>query len=148
MRYALTENPVTAHGEAVVPKYFRQAAAGPLFKSDMCRTMRPDSRGTMREAPSWRYTRINAVYEHGVFRPTDPKQVDLDEGQRVRFIVEPEAPAEAILELAAGVYAELSAQEIAKLRKRSCDAALPNPRLPCATLRENWKEGSHDHQIN
>ena len=60
---------------------------------------------------------LDAVYEHGVFRPTDPKQVDLDEGQRVRLIVEPEAPAAAILELAAGVYAELSTQEIAKVEE-------------------------------
>ncbi len=34
LRYALTENPVTSRTdiEAMVPEYFRQAAAGPLFK--------------------------------------------------------------------------------------------------------------------
>lgn len=35
VRYALTENPVTTRGgEAVVPEYFRQAIAGPLFRTD------------------------------------------------------------------------------------------------------------------
>lgn len=35
VRYALTENPITSmkSGEALVPEYFRQAAAGPLFKA-------------------------------------------------------------------------------------------------------------------
>lgn len=58
---------------------------------------------------------LDAIYEHGVFRPTDPKQVELEEGQRVRLLIEPEAPVEAILELAAAVYAELDTQEIAEL---------------------------------
>jgi hypothetical protein len=35
VRYALTENPATARsGEVVVPEYFRQAIAGPLFRPD------------------------------------------------------------------------------------------------------------------
>lgn len=35
VRYALTENPITSakSSEALVPEYFRQAAAGPLFKT-------------------------------------------------------------------------------------------------------------------
>lgn len=32
---------------------------------------------------------VDAVYEHGVFRPTDPQSLDLADGQKVRLVVEP-----------------------------------------------------------
>jgi predicted DNA-binding antitoxin AbrB/MazE fold protein len=31
---------------------------------------------------------LDAIYEHGVFRPTDPGSLDLVDGQKVRLVVE------------------------------------------------------------
>jgi predicted DNA-binding antitoxin AbrB/MazE fold protein len=59
----------------------------------------------------------DAVYEQGVFRPTDPKQIELDEGQRVRLIIESEESVEVILDLASDVFAEMSPDDIAEMER-------------------------------
>ena len=54
---------------------------------------------------------IEAVYEHGGFRPITP--VDhLPEGQKVRLVVEPIEKPDDILALAAQVYEGLSDDQI------------------------------------
>lgn len=60
---------------------------------------------------------VEAVYEHGVFRPTTAQELELSEGQPVRIVVEPLEPPDAILALAAEVYAGLSEAEIAEVEK-------------------------------
>ncbi len=55
---------------------------------------------------------IEAVYEHGVFRPVSPMGAGLAEGQTVRLVVEVVGQPEAILALAADVYQGLTPDEI------------------------------------
>jgi predicted DNA-binding antitoxin AbrB/MazE fold protein len=55
---------------------------------------------------------IDAIFEHGTFRLVRPPTIPLREGQRVRLVVETEASPDAILALAANVYAGLSPQDI------------------------------------
>ena len=68
-------------------------------------------------------SRVEAIYEGGVFRPVDPP--GLSEGERVSLTVERVAAAdpETILGLAGQVYAGLSAQDVdeveAHARRRS-----------------------------
>lgn len=59
----------------------------------------------------------DAVFENGTFRPLRPQEIDIPEGQRVRLIVEPAATADAILELAAGVYAGLSEEQVHEIEE-------------------------------
>lgn len=58
---------------------------------------------------------LDAVYEDGVFRPTNVERFDLTEGQKVRIVVEPVEQADILLDMAADVFAELSEQELAEI---------------------------------
>lgn len=60
---------------------------------------------------------LEAIFEHGTFRLVQPPSIPLREGQRVRLIVETEDSPDAILALAAGVYAGLSPQDIAEIER-------------------------------
>jgi predicted DNA-binding antitoxin AbrB/MazE fold protein len=66
---------------------------------------------------------VDAVYEHGVFRPTSSEPLGLAEGQNVRIVVQPLEQADAILALAAEVYAGLTAAEIAEVEQHSARRA-------------------------
>lgn len=55
---------------------------------------------------------IEAVYEHGGFRPIAPLDIDLAEGQKVRILVERLGQADDVLALAAQVYKGLEEDEI------------------------------------
>ena len=59
---------------------------------------------------------VDAVYEHGVFRPIHPSESALVEGQEVRLIIET-GKAQEILHLASQVYAGLSPIEIAEVER-------------------------------
>ncbi|MDR3567307.1 MAG: antitoxin family protein [Syntrophobacteraceae bacterium] len=61
---------------------------------------------------------IEAVYEHGSFRPVEPVNIDLAEGQRVRLAVEHDAP-DAILSLATRVYKGLNPEQIDSIEQHS-----------------------------
>ncbi len=58
---------------------------------------------------------LDAIFEHGSFRLVQPPAIPLREGQRVRLIVETEESPDAILALAASVYAGLSPQDITEV---------------------------------
>jgi predicted DNA-binding antitoxin AbrB/MazE fold protein len=60
---------------------------------------------------------IDAIFEHGTFRLIRPPTIPLRDGQRVRLVVETEASPDAILALAANVYAGLSAQDIKEVEQ-------------------------------
>jgi predicted DNA-binding antitoxin AbrB/MazE fold protein len=55
---------------------------------------------------------IEAVYEHGGFRPTTPVDLELAEGQKVRLMVEPIEKPEDVLALATRVYEGLTDEQI------------------------------------
>jgi predicted DNA-binding antitoxin AbrB/MazE fold protein len=55
---------------------------------------------------------IEAIYEDGGFRPVDPGELKLAEGQKVRLVVEPIAQPDHLLALAAQVYDGLTADQI------------------------------------
>ena len=55
---------------------------------------------------------VDAIFEHGTFRLVQPLAVSLQDGQRVRLVIETNESPETILALAANVYAGLSPQEI------------------------------------
>ena len=58
---------------------------------------------------------LEAIFEHGVFKPLKSPQVS--EGQHVRLTVEAasEAPTEGLLDLAAKVYQGLSDKQIREI---------------------------------
>jgi predicted DNA-binding antitoxin AbrB/MazE fold protein len=60
---------------------------------------------------------INAIYEHGVFRPLS--HPNILEGQTVQLFVEiaSKLTPEEMLQLAANVYEELSSQQIDEIEK-------------------------------
>ena len=60
---------------------------------------------------------LDAVFENGVFRPLEPRQVPVSEGQAVRLTVEAFDTAEEALELATRVYDGLSEQEIDEIEQ-------------------------------
>lgn len=62
---------------------------------------------------------IEAVYEHGSFRPVAPVDIDLAEGQRVRLAVEQLDDPEAILSLAAQVYEGLNPEDVDSIEQHS-----------------------------
>jgi predicted DNA-binding antitoxin AbrB/MazE fold protein len=55
---------------------------------------------------------VEAVYEHGTFRPVAPLRAEFSEGQRVRLVVEPVTQAQTYLELVTGVFEGLSEEAI------------------------------------
>jgi predicted DNA-binding antitoxin AbrB/MazE fold protein len=60
---------------------------------------------------------IEAVYEHGGFRPITPVDIILAEGQKVRLMVEPIEKPDDILALAAQVYEDLSEDQIDSIER-------------------------------
>jgi predicted DNA-binding antitoxin AbrB/MazE fold protein len=54
---------------------------------------------------------IEAVYEHGSFRPVAPADLELEEGQKVRLVVEPIEKPDDRLALAARVYEGLTDEQ-------------------------------------
>jgi predicted DNA-binding antitoxin AbrB/MazE fold protein len=55
---------------------------------------------------------VNATYDHGVFRPDLPQTLGLRNRQKVQMIVQPADQIDAMLDLAAEVYAGLDEDEI------------------------------------
>jgi predicted DNA-binding antitoxin AbrB/MazE fold protein len=55
---------------------------------------------------------IEAVYEHGSFRPIAPVDMNFSEGQKVRLVIERVGNPDDILALAAQVYEGLSDEQI------------------------------------
>jgi predicted DNA-binding antitoxin AbrB/MazE fold protein len=66
---------------------------------------------------------LEAVYENGAFRPLGDAKVHLTEGTRVRLTVESVSHAQGlkILDLAADVYAGLSAEEVLAVEEIALD---------------------------
>jgi predicted DNA-binding antitoxin AbrB/MazE fold protein len=62
---------------------------------------------------------IEAIYEHGGFRPITPVEINLAEGQQVRIVVEPFENTDDILALAAQVYEGLSDDQISSIEKHT-----------------------------
>ena len=62
---------------------------------------------------------IEAIYEHGGFRPIAPMDINLAEGQKVRLVVEPIEKPNDILALAAQVYEDLSESEIDSIEQHT-----------------------------
>lgn len=62
---------------------------------------------------------IEAVYEHGGFRPVVPVDMNLVEGQKVRLVVEQIENPDDILALAAQVYEGLSEKQIDSIEEHS-----------------------------
>jgi len=60
---------------------------------------------------------IDAIFEHGTFRLVRPPTIPLRDGQRVRLVVEAEESPDAVLALAASVYAGLSPQDITEVEQ-------------------------------
>lgn len=60
---------------------------------------------------------LEAIFEHGAFRLLRPPNIPLHDGQQVRLVVETGESPEAILALAADVYAGLSTQEITEAKQ-------------------------------
>lgn len=60
---------------------------------------------------------LDAIFEHGTFRLVQPPSIPLREGQLVRLVVETDESPEAILDLAANVYAGLSPQDITEVEQ-------------------------------
>lgn len=66
---------------------------------------------------------VDAVYENGAFRPISDVEIALPNGARVRLTVEPVAQDTAgnILDLAAGVYAGLSKEDVGDIERIALD---------------------------
>jgi predicted DNA-binding antitoxin AbrB/MazE fold protein len=62
---------------------------------------------------------IEAVYEHGGFRPVVPVAMNLSEGQKVRLVVEQIENPDDILALAAQVYEGLSEELIDSIEEHT-----------------------------
>ncbi len=62
---------------------------------------------------------IEAVYEQGGFRPIAPVDLKLEEGQKVRIVVEPMEKPGDILALATQVYEGLSNDQIDSIEQHT-----------------------------
>ena len=62
---------------------------------------------------------VEAVFEHGSFRPVAPVDLKLAEGQKVRLVVEPIEKPDDILALAAEVYEGLTDVQIDSIEEHS-----------------------------
>ncbi len=62
---------------------------------------------------------IEAVYEHGSFRPIAPVDMNFTEGQKVRLVVEQIGDPDDILALAVQVYEGLSDEQIDSIEQLS-----------------------------
>jgi len=70
---------------------------------------------------------LDAVYENGTFRPVGNAEIFLSDGDQVRLTVEPalqktgQKTGPDVLDLAARVYAGLSAEDVAEIEKIALD---------------------------
>lgn len=64
--------------------------------------------------------KIDAVFQDGTFRPVNPTNLTIEEGQRVKIVVELEEMP-PVLQLATSVYADLSDKEIDEIEKIALD---------------------------
>jgi predicted DNA-binding antitoxin AbrB/MazE fold protein len=64
---------------------------------------------------------LDAVFEDGTFKPVNPEDVDLAEGQQVRIIVKRRLTPKEVTELAGSVYDGLSAEEISEIEHIALD---------------------------
>ena len=64
---------------------------------------------------------VEAVYQNGVFRLVQPKDIPLREGQNVRLTIETEEGEDDVLALASEVYKDLSEEEINEVEKIAFD---------------------------
>lgn len=64
---------------------------------------------------------LKAVYEEGKFRSLEPSRVELNEGERVRLVVESDSEPEYVLALAEGVYAGLTEEEMESVERIALD---------------------------
>lgn len=55
---------------------------------------------------------VNAVFEKGVFRPLEPLDQTVTEGQEVRLVVEIPESSKSILDLVTQVYDGLSPEDV------------------------------------
>ncbi len=62
---------------------------------------------------------IEAVYEHGGFRPIAQADINLAEGQRVLIVVEPIEQPDDILALAAQVYEGFDEEQIDEIEQHA-----------------------------
>ena len=60
---------------------------------------------------------LDAVFQNGSFHLVNAPSIPLREGQRVRLVIQPDESPDAILGLAADVYAGLSSEEIAEVEQ-------------------------------
>jgi hypothetical protein len=60
---------------------------------------------------------VEAIFQHGTFHLVQPLHMPLQDGQRVRLVIETDESPETILALAANVYAGLSPQEISEVEQ-------------------------------
>ena len=65
--------------------------------------------------------KLEAVFEDGRFRPLEPPDIPLAEGQHVRLTVESEIASDDVLALAGRVYAGLSAEEVEEIERITLD---------------------------
>ncbi|HET9492685.1 MAG TPA: antitoxin family protein [Chloroflexia bacterium] len=61
--------------------------------------------------------KLDAVYEHGVFRLLDADEVSLPEGQRVHLIIEPVETPRSSLELLIHLYDGLPEEDIDEIEE-------------------------------
>lgn len=74
---------------------------------------------TLQVAPSMKHA-IDAIYEHGTFRPLRPESITVADGQRVRITIDDQSEPEA-LQLAGHVYEGLSDEEIDEIERIALD---------------------------
>ena len=67
---------------------------------------------------------IDAIFEDGAFKPVDPIDLAVPEGQRVHLTVETPELSQAVLELATHVYEGLSDAEIDAIEEIALDRSL------------------------
>jgi predicted DNA-binding antitoxin AbrB/MazE fold protein len=60
---------------------------------------------------------IEAVFQDGAFRPIQPVDFPISEGQHVRLSIEPGGPTKSPLDLLTSLYDGLSEQEIDEIEK-------------------------------
>jgi len=78
----------------------------------MHETTEQTAEGTSEENPT-----IVAIFENGVFRPLNPVNDSLEEGQRVQITISPPLSPDEMLKLATSVYAGLAEEEIEEIEK-------------------------------
>jgi predicted DNA-binding antitoxin AbrB/MazE fold protein len=64
---------------------------------------------------------IEAVYEHGAFKPLHPEDIDLSEGQKVSIVVERRLTPKEMSELAGSVYDGLPEEDIDEIERIALD---------------------------